>query len=105
MSLKIPTAAHHDIRTLKKLKRIRAYTKEELGKVLAKAEEVAELSKLLNKMPRSRKIHKNTSDQICEILKERSPELYEALEIEALKQIARATAEAVRRDQLDNYST
>lgn len=105
VSLKIPTAAHHDIRTLKKLKRIRAYTKEELGKVLAKAEEVAELSKLLNKMPRSRKIHKNTSDQICEILKERSPELYEALEIEALKQIARATAEAVRRDQLDNYST
>ena len=56
-------------------------------------------------MPKSRKIHKNTSDQICEILKERSPELYEALEIEALKQIARATAEAVRRDEMENYST
>ena len=53
-------------------------------------------------MPKSRTIHKNTSEQICEILKERSPELYEALEIEALKQIARATAEAVRRDDVQN---
>ena len=100
VTLKVPTSAHHDIRTLKKLKRIRAYTNQELGDVLTKAKEVAEISEKLHKMPRSRKIHKNTSDQICEILKERSPELYEALEIEALKQIARATAEAVRRDEL-----
>ena len=99
-SLKVPTNSKHDIGTQKKIKRIKNYAAQELSDVLTKAEELTELNILLKKMPKSRRIHKNKSDQICEILRERSPKLYAALEIEAMKQIARATAEAVRRDDL-----
>ena len=101
-SLKVPTNSKHDIGTQKKIKRIKNYAAQELSNVLTKAEELTELNILLKKMPKSRRIHKNKSDQICEILRERSPKLYAALEIEAMKQIARATSEAVRRDDVND---
>lgn len=100
VSLKVPTSADHDIRTLKKLKRIRRYTAQELGSVLTAAKKITLISKQLKKMPKSRIVFKKKSEQMLSILKERSPELYEALELEAMRQIARATAEAVRPDEL-----
>jgi hypothetical protein len=51
-------------------------------------------------MPKSRVVFKDKAYQMIEILRERSPKLYEALELEAMRQIARATAEAVRPDEL-----
>ena len=101
-SLKVPTNSKHDIGTQKKIKRIKNYAAQELSNVLTKSEELTELNNLLQKMPKSRTVHKNTSDQICSILRHRSPKLYAALEIEAMKQIARATAEAVRLDDVND---
>ena len=102
VSLQAPNSATHDVRTLKKLKRIRRFTAQELGSVLTAANKVELIDKQLKKMPKSRVVYKKKSEQMIAILKERSPELYEALELEALKQIARATAEAVRPDELKN---
>jgi len=102
VSLQVPNSATHDVRTLKKLKRIRRFTAQELGSVLTAANKVELIDKQLKKMPKSRVVYKKKSEQMIAILKERSPELYEALELEALKQIARATAEAVRPDELKN---
>lgn len=100
VSLQVPNSATHDVRTLKKLKRIRRFTAQELGSVLTAANKVELIDKQLKKMPKSRIVYKKKSEQMIAILKERSPELYEALELEALKQIARATAKAVRPDEL-----
>ena len=102
VSLQVPNSATHDVRTLKKLKRIRRFTAQELGSVLTAANKVKLIDKQLKKMPKSRVVYKKKSEQMIAILKERSPELYEALELEALKQIARATAKAVRPDELKN---
>jgi predicted RND superfamily exporter protein len=102
VSLQVPNSATHDVRTLKKLKRIRRFTAQELGSVLTAANKVELIDKQLKKMPKSRVVYKKKSEQMIAILKERSPELYEALELEALKQIARATAKAVRPDELKN---
>lgn len=102
VSLQVPNSATHDVRTLKKLKRIRRYTSQELGSVLTAAKKVELIDKQLKKMPKSRVVYKKKSEQMIAILKERSPELYEALELEAMKQIARATAQAIRPDELKN---
>lgn len=102
VSLQVPTSANHDIRTLKKLKRIRRYSAQELGKVLTATKKVSLIDKELKKMPKSRAVYKKKSEEMLAILKERSPMIYEALEIEAMTNIARASAQALRPDGYAN---
>jgi hypothetical protein len=96
----VPDIRHNDTRTFKRLKKRRYYTAQELEHIQACARKCTQLDAQIKRMPKSRVVFKDKAYQMIEILRERSPKLYEALELEAMRQIARATAEAVRPDEL-----
>lgn len=74
----------------------------ELNHIKACVEQINEIDAKIRKMPKSRQISKSVNQCMLDILEERSPKLYRALYVEAMKQIARATAEAVRPDELED---
>ena len=92
----------NDSKPHKHLSKKISFDLRELNHIKACVEQIKEIDAKIRKMPKSRKIAKNVHLRMLDILKERSPELYRALQVEAMKQIARATAEAVRPDDLED---
>ena len=92
----------NDSKPHKHLSKKISFDLRELNHIKACVEQIKEIDAKIRKMPKSRKIAKNVHLRMLDILKERSPKLYRALQVEAMKQIARATAEAVRPDDLED---
>ena len=92
----------NDSKPHKHLSKKISFDLRELNHIKACVEQINEIDAKIRKMPKSRKIAKNVHLRMLDILKERSPKLYRALQVEAMKQIARATAEAVRPDDLED---
>ena len=86
----------------RRFKNKRRYDLRELNHIKACVEQIKEIDAKIRKMPKSRQIPKSVNQCMLDILEERSPDLYRALQVEAMKKIARATAEAVRPDDLED---
>ena len=96
----IPSIRNNDRKLYRKIKKRRSYSAKELEHIKRCAEKLTALDAQILKMPPSRNISTDVQYQMVAILAQRSPKLYAALEKEAMRQIARAAAEAVRPDEL-----
>mgnify|MGYP003112462094 CR=1 FL=1 len=102
--LKTPTARStaKQIKQIKlgHIKKRRLYSWQELEHIRECVQKVVALDAQIKKMPRCRSISKNKRERMLDILADRSPELYQALERAAMEEIARLSAQAVRPDEL-----
>lgn len=84
------------------IKKRRLYNGQELEHIKECVLKVAAIDAQMQKMPKGRAICKNKQQRMLDILRERSPELYQALERKAMEEIARVSAQAVRPDELQD---